>query len=207
MDAAGAFGVRHALHAVHAGFELELGERAAAADFRDDLLVAAHRAFAGGDHLDLPALLGGVALVHAEQVAREQRCLVAAGAGANFEDDVALVHRILGKERELDLLLERRAPLLELWLLGGRHRPHFGVGGGIRDEGIEAVDLGDDVAIVPHRLDHGTELGELARELDIGLGRHLRRKLAFDRLVAREQRIEFLLRKHRHPDSAHRGHG
>jgi hypothetical protein len=35
----------------------------------------------------------------------------------------------------------------------------------------------------------------------------LRCKLAFDRLVAREQRIQFLLRKHRHPDSAHRGHG
>src|SRR4029079_19544163 len=84
----------------------------------------------------LPPLLGGVAFVHAKQVPREQRCLVAAGAGANLEDHGALVHGIRGKESELDLLLERGAPLLELWLLGGSHRPHFGVGGGIRDEGI-----------------------------------------------------------------------
>ena len=37
----GAFGVRHALHAMHAGFELQLGERAAALDLGDDFLVAA----------------------------------------------------------------------------------------------------------------------------------------------------------------------
>ena len=42
-------GVGHALHAVHAGLELQLGEGAAAADFGDDFLVAAHGAFAGGD--------------------------------------------------------------------------------------------------------------------------------------------------------------
>ena len=102
-----AFGVGHALHAVHAGFEFQLGEGAAAADLGDDFLVAAHGAFARGDHLDLPALLGGVALVHAEQIAREQRRLIAAGAGADFEDDVALVHRVLGQERKPDLLLER----------------------------------------------------------------------------------------------------
>jgi hypothetical protein len=43
-------------------------------------------------------VLGGVALVHAEQVAGEQRRLVAAGAGADFEDGVALVHRVLGQQ-------------------------------------------------------------------------------------------------------------
>ena len=91
------------------------------------------------------------------------------------------------------LLLERR-------LLGRGHRAHFGVGGGVGDQGLETLDLADDVAIVPHRLDHGTELGEFARELDIGLGRHLGRKLAFDRPVAGEQRVEFLFRKHRHLD-------
>jgi len=95
MDAALGFGVGHALHAMDTRFEFELGERAAAADLRDDLLEAAHGAFAQGDHLDLPALRGGIAFVHAEQIAGEERGLVAAGAGADFQDHVALVHRVL----------------------------------------------------------------------------------------------------------------
>ena len=67
VDAARRLGVRHALHAMHAGFEFQLGEGAAAADLGDDFLVAADRAFARRDDFDLPALLGGIALVHAEQ--------------------------------------------------------------------------------------------------------------------------------------------
>ena len=52
-------------------------------------LVAAQLAGDSRHHLDLPALALGVARVHAEQVAGEQRRLVAAGAGADFEEDVA----------------------------------------------------------------------------------------------------------------------
>ncbi|CEG10353.1 hypothetical protein BN961_03792 [Afipia felis] len=72
VDAAGGFGIRHALDAMHAGFEFQFGKRAAALHFGDDFLVAAHGAFAGGHHFDLPALKCGETLVHAEQVAREQ---------------------------------------------------------------------------------------------------------------------------------------
>ena len=110
-------GVGYALHAMHAQFVFELGEGAAAVDFGDDFLVAAHRAFARGHQLDLPSLLGGIALVHAEQVAGEQRGLVSAGAGADFQDDIALVHRVLGHKRKPQLMLERGAPGLELGLL------------------------------------------------------------------------------------------
>ena len=138
VDAAGGLGIGHALHAVHAGFEFELGERAAAADLGDDFLEAAHRAFARGHHLDLPALLGGVALVHAEQIAGEQRRLVAAGAGADFENDVALVHRVLGKEREAQLLFERRAPRFELRPFRLGDGAHLGVGRRIVDQAGDA---------------------------------------------------------------------
>src|SRR5215471_6536117 len=62
--------------------------------------------------------------------------------------------------------------LLELRLLGGGHRAHFRIGRRVGDERIEARDLGNDGAIVLHRLDDGSELGELARELDVGLGRY-----------------------------------
>src|SRR5450759_760012 len=106
VDAAGGFGVGHALHAMHAGFEFELGKDAAAVDLGDDLLKAAFGAFAQGQDFRLPALLGGIALVHSEQVAGEQCGLVAAGAGADFEDGVVSVHRVFRDQRKLDLLFE-----------------------------------------------------------------------------------------------------
>src|SRR5262249_38476221 len=40
------------------------------------------------------------------------------------------------------------------------------------------------------------EFGELARELDVDFRRHLARKLAFDRLVPGDERVEFWLRNH-----------
>src|SRR5450631_3266878 len=106
VDAAGGFGVGYALHAVHAGFEFELGEHATSAHFGDDFLEAAFGAFADRHDFRLPALQGGVAFVHAEQVAGEQRGLVAAGAGADFQDGVVIVHRVFRDQRKLDLLFE-----------------------------------------------------------------------------------------------------
>src|SRR5207302_3226330 len=44
--------------------------------------------------------------------------------------------------------------------------------------------------------DHRPELGELARELHIGLGRELAGELGLHRLVAGDQRVEFLFRQH-----------
>ncbi len=87
VDAALRLGVGHALHAVHAGFELQLRERRRGRwTLGDDFLEAAHGAFAGRiAPRPCPALQRRKALVHAEQVAGEQRGLVAAGAGADFQ--------------------------------------------------------------------------------------------------------------------------
>ena len=51
----------------------------------------------------LQPLLRGIALVHAQQVAGEERGLVAAGAGPDLEDDAALVGRVLRQQRDQDL--------------------------------------------------------------------------------------------------------
>ena len=51
----------------------------------------------------------GIALIHAEELGGEQRRLLAAGAGADFEDRVALVVRVLGQQRQLDPLLQSPA--------------------------------------------------------------------------------------------------
>ena len=124
----------HALDAVHAAFELELGEHAGAADRGDRFLVAADVGRAGRDQLEPPALHFGEALVHAEQVAGEQRRLVAARAGANLEHRRALVGRIARQQ------LERQRPLglgqlvADLFGLGRRHFLELGFGGRIGDQ-------------------------------------------------------------------------
>ena len=88
-------GLGHALDAVHAGFEFEPGEHVAAGDRGGRLLEPAEPGFGQVEHLEAPAAQRGVALVHAEQLGGEQRRLVAAGAGADFEDRVALVVLVL----------------------------------------------------------------------------------------------------------------
>ena len=108
--------------------------------FGDDFLEAPHGAFAGGNHLDLPALQGREALVHPEQVAGEQRGLVAAGAGADFQHHVAVVHGVLGQQRHADLLRQLDAARGQHVALGLRHAAHLGLGCGIGDQ---RLDIGD----------------------------------------------------------------
>ena len=79
----------------------------------------------------------GVALVHAEEIGSEQRRLLAAGAGAHFEDRALLVGGVLGQKLHLELPLElfdlryRAARLL----LGERR--HRRLGGWDRRSGAE----------------------------------------------------------------------
>src|SRR3546814_8712038 len=96
------------LHAVRAGFELQAGEDPWPGDLRARLLVAADLGFRGVDDLEAPALQLGEALVHAQEVSREERRLVAAGAGAHLEDGVARVGLVLGQQQDLQLVLEVR---------------------------------------------------------------------------------------------------
>ena len=53
-------------------------------------------------------MLLGEARVHAEDLGRKQRSLVAARAGADFENDVLLVVGVLGQQQHLDLFFESR---------------------------------------------------------------------------------------------------
>ena len=101
MDATLRLGLRHALHAMHAGFEFQPGEHALAGDIGDDFLVAAGGQLARRDDGDLPAMGVGVALIHAEQIGREQSRLLAAGPGAHLEDGALLVGGVLGQQLHL----------------------------------------------------------------------------------------------------------
>ena len=99
------------LHAVHAALVLEVGPDAVlgchgALGLHGDLdvLVAAEVGLRGLDDLGLPAAPLGVAQVHAQQVAGEQRGLLAALAGLDLEDDVAAVVGVARDEHAAQLL-------------------------------------------------------------------------------------------------------
>ena len=127
VDAPLRLGRRHALHAVHARFVLELRVRALARDAGRHFLDAARRRARHRQDLDLPAPPLGEAGVHAEQIGREQRRFFAARAGADLEDDVLVVVGILGHEQHFERLLQ---PLLlggELGLFLARQVAHLGI--------------------------------------------------------------------------------
>ena len=98
-------GDRHALHPVHAAFELQLRPHAVRAGVglglhRDgDVLEAAEVGFGAVQHLGLPALALGEAQVHAQQVAGEQRGFLAALAGLDLQHHVGGVARVAGQQQ------------------------------------------------------------------------------------------------------------
>ena len=102
------FGGGHALHAVHAALVLQLAVGAAPLDRGDDFFQAADAGLVAREHVELPALPLRVLAVHAKQLGREERRLVAARARADFEHDVLLIVRVLGDEQDLELGEEAR---------------------------------------------------------------------------------------------------
>ncbi len=127
MDPALGLGIGHALDPVHAALELQAAEHPVAGDRGDDLLVAAHLAFRDAVDLDLPAPPLGVALVHAEQIAGEQRRLVPAGAGAHLQDDRGVLVLVAGRQQQGHVALEiGQAGVQPPQLLGGEGG-HVGV--------------------------------------------------------------------------------
>ncbi len=79
---------------------LSLANTPAPGDVGDDFLEAADVRGIHADRLDPPALLGRIALVHAEQVGGEQSRLVAPGPGADFEHRRAHVGGIARQQRD-----------------------------------------------------------------------------------------------------------
>src|SRR6185369_6159506 len=102
-------------------------ERAVARHLEDGFLDAAERALGVRDRLAAPARALDVARVHAVEIGREERGLVPTGAGADLDDRVAVVERVVREERGLQPRLEiGDAPLESIDLVSGLGR-HLGV--------------------------------------------------------------------------------
>ena len=196
MDSPLGLGRGHALYPMDAALELEPGENTPAGDFGYDLLEPSGRSFAGRQDLDLPALPLGVFDVHAEQVAGEQGCFVAAGARPDFDDCAALIGRVLGQEGDLNRLGHRFRFGVDGGKLGFGHGAHVGVEirlpqhrceiGSLLFFGLEGLD----------RRDHRVELVELARQCGILRSGRALGEASGDFLVAAEDEIEIVVGGH-----------
>src|SRR6185436_13139857 len=163
MNASLSFGRRHPLHAMRARLELEVRERALADHAADVRLVAAVLAGTLRQHFDAPALLVGVARIHAKQIAGEDRCLVATGARAHFKIDVAVVACILRQQQLRELFFLALEPCVEaaqlfaaeLAQLVVRAFSHF----------LRGDPLGEQLQVRAIARDDGIEAGILHRQL------------------------------------------
>ena len=129
-------------------------------------------------HLAAPALQVGIALVHAEQVAGEQRRLVAAGAGADLEDGALLVVGVLGQQQEPDLTLQLGQPASQLAPLLLGQLAHLGIAAASCSSSRK---LALRILVGLDRLDHWPEVGELLGELRV-----------FARLSLGQQRLQLV---------------
>ncbi len=179
MNTARRFSVRHALDPMHTRFEFESRERAASGDLGNDFLVATLGAFAGGQDFGFPAMFRGIALVHPKQIAGEQRGFVAAGTGAYLQNDVLVIHRILGDQRQPDVVLERDAPSFNERPFLRCDLAQLRFQRGIGDDCIEICEIGGGASISLYLFHHRGNLGEFARKLHIGVSPERSGKLRF----------------------------
>ena len=97
----------------------------------------------------------------------------------------------MGKQRNADLLLELAAARLQAVALGFRHAAHLGVGCGIRDQRFGVGKLLHRRAIGLHGVDQRIELGQLAGDLHIFVGRELAENLRFEGSVMGKEYVQF----------------
>ncbi|MND86557.1 hypothetical protein D3C80_785280 [compost metagenome] len=165
VDAPLGLGRRNPLDAVNAAFELQPPEHALAGDGGDDFLVAAGFALGGAVDLDPPAARGGVARIHAEQVAGEDGRLVPAGAGAHFQHGRGVFVSIARGQQQGDLAFQLGQTRVQGLQFVGGHGGHFRV----RGHGLQVLDLGASASQGLHRVGHGLHLGVLLRQThDLG---------------------------------------
>ena len=102
-----ALGDGHALHAVRATLELEVGPRIVALQHERDLVDPPEVRQVGAEHLHGPSLARGIGLIHVEQVAGEQVRLLATLGATHFHDQVLAVVRVARQQEQFQLGLER----------------------------------------------------------------------------------------------------
>src|SRR2546425_4024876 len=102
MDAALLFRDGDALHAVHSRFVAQRPVRFGSTRGEDRFFQTAERPLGEGEDVDLPAATLAEARVHAKQIGGKQRRLVAAGAGSDLDNGIAIVEGVDRKSTRLN---------------------------------------------------------------------------------------------------------
>ena len=137
-----------------------------------------------------------ITLVHAEEIAGEERGLVAAGAGAQFEDRAALVGHVARKQGDADIVLEFLNSRSRLVALGLGKLAHLVIDGRIREHGCYALGLRLRAAPVADQVDEARELRQFLRQLREFSPRGARCKAGRDFLVAALDEIKLVVGQH-----------
>ena len=174
-----------------AGLELQPGIGAVTTDAADDFAIAAELRLARRQHFNLPALTLGKTRIHAEQVAGKQRRLVAAGAGADFQQHAALVVGVLRQQQLLQFDFE----FGQSGLGGGDFLfgkiAHFRVGAHRFGLGQVVLGLTESVELRDHRVKFGAFARQLAKLVHVA-SRARGRQHAVDFVETIDQQVQFL---------------
>lgn len=191
----------HTLDAVHARLIFQARKHVLALDRGDHFLETAKLSFIGLHDLDLPAVEIGITLVHAQQVGREQRRLIAAGSRAHLQDDAFLVGFVLGQQQQLDAMLQIGQARGQRIAFLARKLAHLGVDLARFQHLVEISQLVAGTLQFGDRLDQGRQVGILLRQPDeIIRSRHLRLRQARSQLlVSRENPVELVIKRHLRP--------
>ena len=106
VDAPLRLGHGHALYAMHAALMLQETVSVRSLDLADHLFQPALFGLARVDDVHAQPVALCVPLVHAEEVAREERSLVPSGPAADLHDHVLAVVRVLGQQRLTQFLVQ-----------------------------------------------------------------------------------------------------
>ena len=148
VNPAGGLGNGHPLDAMDAALELEPGKRALALHPKDDLFETTDAGRVAAQQLRLPPLPLGVADIHAMQIRSKEAGLVATGPGANLDNHVLGIARVLWDQQPLELDLQLIHPGLQLNDLRLGQFPQFWVGI-VRKQGLRTFEFGGRILVVP----------------------------------------------------------
>ena len=165
MDAALGLGAGHPLHPVDAALEAEEGKGPFALHFGHHFLEAAlfGLALAQHGHLETPAL--GKAHIHAEDLRREERRLLAPRACPHFQDHVPGVLGVLGHQEVAQVGFACLNGLLQLGNLQLGQLPQLGVQGAVGEHLLGLLQLAEAAALGVPGVHHGLELAAQLAQL------------------------------------------
>ena len=106
VDPSAALRLRHTLYTVHTALVFQPGVRSLSRDHEHALLETADAVFIQGDQLCLPVTAVRIVYIHAVDLSRKKGRLIAAGACPDLNDNILVIIRVFGKEKDLQLLLQ-----------------------------------------------------------------------------------------------------